>query len=149
MENIRVAGMEKSTAASRPDHRLAVKEVCMQYDESQFIEWLNDAPVEHIFAMLEQECRRIENRWLRKGSSLDEGAASILIFRRFINTAMREVRLTHHVLPAGHITAYRKCIARLVTTGRLPSGAAEEFDRTFSGSKRLVECGLHERVRSR
>lgn len=65
--------------------------------------------------------------------SLDEGAISVLTFRRFLNAVMLGVPLTHGVLPAEHVSAYRKSVARLVKAGRLPTGADKEFDRTFSG----------------
>lgn len=116
----------------------------MRSGESQFIESLNDIPVEDIIRVVEEGCRRLESNLLKRGSPLDDQAASILIFRRFINAVMLGVRLTHCVLPTEHTAIYRKLVASLVKAGRLPQGANEEFDKTFSavkGSKRAKTAG--------
>lgn len=106
----------------------------MRFDESQFIESLDGIPVEDLSWAIEQKCRRIENTSLSKQLPLDESTVSLLTFRRFLNTVMLGVPLTHHVLPAEHMPAYRKCVAKLVKSGKLPRRANEEFDKTFSAS---------------
>lgn len=112
----------------------------MRFSENQFIESLNGIPVEDIVRVVEQECRRVENSPLKKRLSLDESVISILIFRRFINAVMLDVHLTHYVLPTEHMATYRKTVARLVEAKKLPTGAKEEFDRTFSAAERENEC---------
>lgn len=108
----------------------------MQTGESQFIGSLDSIPVEDFFRVLERECRMLERRVCNKRKPLNEEAASVLTFRRFLNAVMLDVQLSHSALPADHIAVYRKCIARLVKAQKLPAGAREEFDKTFSGNRK-------------
>lgn len=108
----------------------------MRSGKSQFIESLNRIPVTEVFRAIEHECQTLERGECGERLSLDEGAISVLSFRRFLNAAMLGVRLTHSVLPAEHFAAYKKSISRLVKAGRLPVRADKEFDRTFSSDQK-------------
>lgn len=98
---------------------------------------LSSIPVQAVLRAVQDECQMLENAVFQKRMSLDQEVISIFIFARFLNSVRIPVRLTHTVLPAAHVTAFRDIVARLIGAGELPLRAEDEFEKMFSRDSKL------------
>ena len=93
---------------------------------------IDGMPAGAIVAVVKREAQMLTDDLARGRMPLAGEAHSILSFCRFLEASQSGNEISPVTLPMTDTAFYRKTTERLVSAGKLPSAAREQFDTVFS-----------------
>ncbi len=93
---------------------------------------VDEMPPQGIVAALKLERRMLEDDLAHQRIHQKEDARSILCFCQFVDAVKQNIEFPPTVLPAEHVSFYRKTTDRLIKARLLPPKASKWFESAFT-----------------